>query len=132
MNYTPSVEETKDAEAPIADLNTKKIENVANTTKESVSASKNTRSADKRIKADNPAASKDSNLSGTYRATAILNMRHGAGLTEKVLAIIPKNATVRNYGFYTEVDDVKWLYVQVVLNNIMYSGFCSSEYLDKI
>ena len=86
----------------------------------------------KRIKAANTAASKDPDLAGSYRATTSLNMRHGAGMTEKVMVIIPKNTKVRNYGFYTEVNDDKWLYVQVVLNNIVYSGFCSSTYLEKI
>jgi hypothetical protein len=89
-------------------------------------------SANKRIKATNQAASKDQELAGSYRVTMNLNMRNGAGMSEKIMIVIPKNTTVRNYGFYTEANDDKWLYVQVVQNNIVYSGFCSSKYLDKI
>lgn len=86
----------------------------------------------KRVKAVNSAASKDSALAGSYQVITNLNMRHGAGMSEKVMTVIPKDTKVRNYGFYTEVNDVKWLYVQVVLNNVVYSGFCSSDYLNKI
>lgn len=86
----------------------------------------------KRVTATDPAKGKDVKLAGSYRTVANLNMRHGAGTSEKVITIIPRNTKVRNYGFYTEVYGTKWLYVQVTLNDIVYSGFCSSKYLDKI
>lgn len=86
----------------------------------------------KKITANDPAKSKREDLAGTYKTAANLNMRHGAGTSKKVLKVIPKNTKVRNYGFYTEVNGTKWLYVQVTLDNVTYTGFCSSKYLDKI
>lgn len=88
--------------------------------------------AKKQVKATDPARSRDDSLAGTYRTEANLNMRHGAGTNKKVLKIIPKNTKVRNYGYYTDTANVRWLYVQVTIDNVVYSGFCSSKYLDKI
>jgi hypothetical protein len=88
--------------------------------------------AKKQVKAADPARSRDDSLAGTYRTEANLNMRHGAGTNKKVLKIIPKNTKVRNYGYYTDTANVRWLYVQVTIDNVVYSGFCSSKYLDKI
>lgn len=84
-----------------------------------------------KVQAKKPAQSKQDNLAGTYRTTANLNMRHGAGTNHKVMAVLPKNATVKNYGFYTEADGVKWLYVKFRHNKTEYVGFCSSKYLKK-
>ena len=86
----------------------------------------------KKVTANDPAKSKQEDIAGTYKTVANLNMRHGAGTSKKVLKVIPKNTKVRNYGFYTEVNGTKWLYVQVTLDNVTYTGFCSSKYLDKI
>ena len=83
-------------------------------------------------KVSDPAKSKSDDLKGSYHTTANLNMRHGAGTTKKVLTVIPKNTIVRNYGFYTEAQGTKWLYVQATINGTTYTGFCSSKYLDKI
>lgn len=85
-----------------------------------------------KVTAKDPARSKLASLAGSYRTTAKLNMRHGAGMSKKVLTVIPKDITVRNYGFYTTVSGIKWLYVQVTLDNVVYTGFCSSKYLTKI
>lgn len=89
-------------------------------------------STNRKVTATDPAKSKQDDLAGTYKTVANLNMRHGAGTAKKVMKIIPKNTKVRNYGFYTEVRGTKWLYVQVTLDNVVYTGFCSSKYLDKI
>lgn len=89
-------------------------------------------SAVKKVTATAPARSKDEKIAGTYVTIANLHMRNDAGLGKKVLAVIPKNTKVRNYGFYTEVQGTKWFYVQVTLNGTVYTGFCSSKYLDKI
>jgi hypothetical protein len=86
----------------------------------------------KRVTATDPAKSKNEQLAGEYRTVTGLNMRNGAGMAEKVMVIIPKNTKVRNYGFYTEFNGTKWLYVQVTLKDVIYTGFCSSKYLDKI
>lgn len=85
-----------------------------------------------RVKATEPAKNKQDELSGSYRTAANLNMRNGAGTTKKVMTVIPKNTIVRNYGYYTETYGIKWLYVQVLLKGVTYTGFCSSKYLDKI
>lgn len=78
------------------------------------------------------AQSKDTSLAGSYRVTAGdgLNLRYEPGKLDKeyVIQTIPVNAVVRNYGYYTMVNGVKWLYVayreQV--------GFVHSSYLRKI
>lgn len=108
------------------------VESVSSEPVRVTSAKVEDKAAAKRVKAVNSATSKDPQIAGSYRTVENLNMRHGAGMSEKVMTIIPKNTKVRNFGFYTEVKDAKWLYVQVILNNVMYSGFCSSKYLDKI
>lgn len=77
------------------------------------------------------AAKMDSSLSGTYKTTANLNLRAGAGTSKKSLVVIPKGTSVKNYGYYTEVSGTKWLYVAVTVNGEAYTGFCSKAYLQK-
>lgn len=68
----------------------------------------------------------------TAQATATsLNVRDAAGVGNKVLVAIPKGTVVQNYGYYTVVDGVKWLYVQFTYKRVTYTGFCSSAYLKK-
>lgn len=105
--------ETKPTETPVA----KPVEKVSST---------------KNVKASDPAMSRQDDLAGTYRTEANLNMRHGAGTSKKVMVVIPKNTKVKNYGFYTVHSGTKWLYVQVTIGGTVYSGFCSSKYLNKI
>lgn len=38
---------------------------------------------------------------------------------------------VRCYGYYTNGDGHRWLYIQVTYNGIKYTGFCSSKYLKR-
>ena len=67
-------------------------------------------------------------LSGKYKVTAsALNIRAGAGTGKVSLGTISRGGIVQCYGYYTQVGNVKWLYVQY--NGI--TGFCSSEYLRK-
>lgn len=70
-------------------------------------------------------------LAGTYTTTANLHMRDDAGATKKSLVVIPKGTKVKNYGYYSTSTGVKWLYIQVTLNGIQYTGFSSSRYLKK-
>ncbi|MCM1223828.1 MAG: phage tail tip lysozyme [Lachnospiraceae bacterium] len=70
-------------------------------------------------------------LAGTYKCTGNLNMRDGAGTDNAILTTLPKGTKVQNYGYYTNVKGVKWLYVQVTYKNVVYTGFCSVEYLSK-
>ena len=88
----------------------------SNTSTGSSSGSNNT-SADKM----------DKSLAGTYIVTAsTLNMRNKAG-NGSIIAKLPNGTRVQNYGYYTVVDGVKWLYI--AYNN--QTGFCSSTYLKK-
>lgn len=75
------------------------------------------------------AKSKDPALAGSYKTTAPLNMRAKPGVlkSDNIIMEIPKGVVVRNYGFYTTVQGVKWLYVEY--NGKV--GFSSEEYLKK-
>ncbi len=77
------------------------------------------------------AKSKDSTLAGTYKTTGNLYMRNGAGTSKKALVVLPKGTSVKNYGYYTVLNGVKWLYVQVTYKNVKYTGFCCGTYLSK-
>lgn len=75
------------------------------------------------------AKNKDGSLNGTYTTTANLNMRAKPGVlkADNVITVLPKGAKVRNYGYYTMVNGVKWLYVAYK----KLTGYCSEEYLNK-
>ena len=84
------------------------------------------------VKATGIAKSFNKSVSGKYTVTATsLNVRDTAGVGSKVLITIPKGTEVQNYGYYTVVDGVKWLYVQFTYKRVTYTGFCSSTYLKK-
>ena len=71
-------------------------------------------------------------LAGTYKVTASkLNVRDKADKNSASLVIIPKDTEVKNYGYYTECDGTKWLYIQFKYKDILYTGFASSKYLKK-
>lgn len=74
----------------------------------------------------------DKSLAGSYKTTANLNMRDGAGTSNKVLTVLKKGLTVKNYGYYNIINGVKWLYIQVTVNGVQYTGFSSSNYLQKV
>ena len=84
------------------------------------------------VKATGIAKSFNKSVAGKYTVTATsLNVRDAAGVGNKVLVAIPKGTVVQNYGYYTVVDGVKWLYVQFTYKRVTYTGFCSSAYLKK-
>lgn len=87
--------------------------------------------AAKEIKATGTADYFKKDLAGTYTTTANLNMRNDAGTTNKSLVIIPKGTKVNCFGYYSLSKGVNWLYVQVTLNEVKYTGFCSKSYLKK-
>lgn len=71
-------------------------------------------------------------LTGTYSATADLNMRSGAGTSKTVLTVIPKGGKVSCYGYYTTVNGTKWYYVTYRNSKgTLFTGFVSSKYLKK-
>lgn len=83
-------------------------------------------------KATDPAKYFEKSLSGTYKVTAsALNIRHGAGITKKIMVTIPKGTNVKCYGYYSKSLGAKWLYIQFVYKNITYTGFAHSKYLSK-
>ena len=85
------------------------------------------------VKATGVATKLDKSLAGTYTVTASsgLNVRNSAGTAEKVLVTIPKGTKVKNYGYYTPVGSVKWLFVKFTYKGVTYTGFCSGAYLTK-
>lgn len=87
----------------------------------------------KEVKATGVATGFDKSLAGTYTVTAAsgLNVRNAAGTNNKVLVAIPKGTKVQNYGYYTLVGGVKWLYVKFTYNGVTYIGFASASYLKK-
>ena len=70
-------------------------------------------------------------IAGTYKTTASLNVRDKADKNSASLVIIPKDTEVKNFGYYTEYNGTKWLYVQFTYKNVLYTGFASSKYLKK-
>lgn len=87
-----------------------------------------------KVTATDSAKSILSPLAGTYKVTAssALNVRHGAGVSKKKMVAIPKNTSVKCYGYYTSVLGTKWLYIQFTYKGILYTGFASSNYLKKV
>ena len=71
-------------------------------------------------------------LAGTYKTTTSLNVRDKAGTNAAVLVTVPTNTEVKNYGYYTDVNGTKWLYIQFNYKDVLYTGFASSKYLKKI
>lgn len=84
------------------------------------------------VKATGTAKSFNKSVAGTYRVTAnALNVRDAAGTVNKVLVTIPKGTIVKNYGYYTVVNGVKWLYVTFSHKRVNYTGFTSERYLSR-
>lgn len=73
----------------------------------------------------------DKTLAGTYVTKANLHLRDDAGATKNSLCVIPKGTKVKCFGYYSLSAGVKWLYIQVTLNGIQYTGFSSKGYLQK-
>lgn len=79
------------------------------------------------ITAQNQPKSKNYDLSGTYLAVTPATLRTDAGIKANILIKLPKGILVQNYGFYTEIDNVKWYYVQTKYKNTIYNGFVSEK-----
>lgn len=86
----------------------------------------------KKVTATCSAKEFDSKLAGMYVTTARLYCRNDAGTNKKALCIIPNETIVKNYGYYTMSKGTKWLYIQVVIDGIQYTGFSSMKYLRKL
>ena len=84
----------------------------------------------KPTKAVAPAMSFDTNLSGTYTVTASsLNLRYEPNVieTSNVIKVLPRGTKVKNYGYYTQFKNSKWLLVKV--GDI--TGFVDSSYVRR-
>ena len=66
-------------------------------------------------KATGTAKSCDKKLAGTYAVTAGsgLHIRNVAGSKTGSMVVLPCGTKVQNYGYYAEVNGVKWMYIQV-------------------
>ena len=74
----------------------------------------------------------DKTLAGTYNTTGNLNVRNGAGTTQKVMVTIPAGTKVSCEGKYSVYNNVKWLYITFTYKNLTWYGFASSKYLKKV
>lgn len=95
-----------------------------------------TQTPTKTVTASEYAGSYDKGTAGTYKVTASeLNVRHGAGTSKKVMTTIPKGTKVQNFGYYTMLNGIRWLYIQFTKNGVKYTGFASEgknkSYLKK-
>ena len=72
-------------------------------------------------------------LAGAYTVTAKsgLHVRNVAGSKTGSMILLPYGTKVQNYGYFKEVDGVKWLYIQVTYQGVKYTGFSSGEFLAK-
>ena len=86
---------------------------------------------EKKVTATCSAQKFNKSLAGTYKTTADLYMRNDAGTNKKALVVIPKGTEVHNYGYYSMSGSTKWLYIQVKIDGVTYTGFSSSVYLKK-
>ncbi len=69
----------------------------------------------------------DKAKTGTYTVTTALNMRRGCGTGYKVVAVLPKGAKVKCFGYFNLLGANPWLLVAYDGK----IGYCSSKYLKK-
>ena len=86
---------------------------------------------EKKVTATAKATSYNKSLAGNYATTANLYCRNDAGTNKKALVLIPKGTVVKNYGYYSVANGMKWLYIQVAVDGVLYTGFSSQEYLSR-
>ena len=85
----------------------------------------------KKVTATEYATGFNKSLAGTYKTTAALYMRNGAGTNKRALVCIPKGTEVQCFGYYSVANGAKWLYIQVAIDGVLYTGFSHSNYLKK-
>lgn len=82
----------------------------------------------KETQAVDPAESFDKSIAGKYRVTTALYLRAGASKDKEALAVMPEGAEVQNYGYFTEANGRRWLYV--AYKDLV--GFASGIYMVKV
>lgn len=65
----------------------------------------------------------------SYKTTANLHLRSGAGTDKTSIVVMPKNTVVSCYGYYSVAKNTHWLLIAVTVNGVKYTGFCSKKYL---
>ncbi len=86
---------------------------------------------EKKVTATESAQKYDKGVAGSYKTTANRYLRNGAGSNKKALALIPKGTSVKCYGYYNVANGAKWLYIQVAIDGVLYTGFSHAGYLKK-
>lgn len=89
---------------------------------------------EKKVTATEKARNFGLGCAGVYTTSANLYLRNGAGKNKKALVVIPKGTKVRCYGYFSLVEglvNTHWLYIQVAIDGVLYTGFSSNEYLVK-
>ena len=77
-----------------------------------------------------PAKGLNKSYTGTYTTTCGLNLRVGAGTSNKSIRVMPKGTKVHCYGYYTKLSSGKiWYYVQLDDKTV---GHCSASYLRRV
>lgn len=74
------------------------------------------------------AKSFDKTIAGKYKTKTALNLRLGASTLKTSIAVMKQGEEVQCYGYYTLAGGKKWYLVQ----RGSLTGFCSSEYLEKV
>ena len=67
-------------------------------------------------------------IAGTYKTTANLNLRVGAGTSKNIITTMNNGSTVNCYGYYTPVNGTKWYLLKFGDK----TGFASSKYLRRV
>ena len=112
----------------------KAVEKKTETTKAKTTKVKTTKESKKTPKAIAATGTADyfkKEVAGVYTTTANLNMRNDAGASNKSLVVVPKGTKVQCFGYYSLSKGVNWLLVQVTIDKVQYTGFCSKSYLKK-
>lgn len=85
-----------------------------------------------RVSSLKAAKSKDKSLNGSYELIENGSLYHGPSTSYEKMVDLPEGSKVRCYGYYTEVNNIKWLYVQITYNKVTYTGFCPEEILEEV
>lgn len=91
---------------------------------------------EKKVTAGAKAKKYAKSVAGTYQTTANVYLRNDSGTNKKALCLIPKGTKVQCYGYFNNVyvnkSWVRWLYIQVPVNGVLYTGFTCGTYLKKV
>lgn len=64
-----------------------------------------------------------------FKTAASTSMRNGAGDNKALIIKVPKGASVKYYGYFTEVSKKKWRVIEYIKNGVTYTGFVSAAVL---